>query len=160
VEAFTENVDILPTVLEIYGLHIPRQCDGRSLLPFLTGDTPHDWRTETHWEVDFRFIDLFPDLYPDRELGIAYDDCCFNVIRDSRYKYIHFTALPPLFFDLQNDPDELHNLADDPDHAPLVLRYAQKMISWRMANDERTLTHLRAGPDGIVEKSLNSKNRA
>jgi arylsulfatase A-like enzyme len=154
VEVFTENIDILPTVLELYGLDIPRQCDGRSLLPFLTGETPSDWRTAAHWEVDFRFIDLFPDLCPGRELGIAYDECCFNVIRDARYKYIHFTALPPLFFDLQNDPDELQNLAGDPAYAPLVLSYAQKMLSWRMTNDERTLTHLKVGPDGVVERNV------
>jgi arylsulfatase A-like enzyme len=103
--------------------------------------------------VDFRFIDLFPDLCPDRELDIAYDECCFNVIRDAHYKYIHFTALPPLFFDLHNDPDELHNFAEDPAYANLVLSYAQKMLSWRMANDERTLTHLKAGPDGMVERN-------
>lgn len=154
VDAFTENVDILPTILELYGLGIPRQCDGRSLLAFLSGESPSDWRAEAHWEVDFRFIDLFPELCPDRELGIAYDECCFNVIRDGRYKYIHFTALPPLFFDLQNDPDELHNLIDDPAYTNLVLTYAQKMLSWRMANDERTLTHLKAGPAGMAERMV------
>ena len=153
VDAFTENVDILPTVLELFDLDVPRQCDGRSLVPFLTGSAPSDWRAEAHWEVDFRFIDLFPDLCPDRELDIAYDECCFNVIRDAHYKYIHFTALPPLFFDLHNDPDELHNFAEDPAYANLVLSYAQKMLSWRMANDERTLTHLKAGPDGMVERN-------
>jgi arylsulfatase A-like enzyme len=75
------------------------------------------------------------------------------VIRDSRYKYVHFTALPPLFFDLQKDPDELHDLADDAAYASLVLAYAQKMLSWRMANDERALTHLRVGPGGVIERT-------
>ncbi len=76
------------------------------------------------------------------------------MIRDAHYKYVHFTALPPLFFDLQNDPDELHNLADDPVYAKLVLAYAPKMISRRMANDERTLTHLKVGPEGAVERNI------
>jgi hypothetical protein len=26
-----------------------------------------------------------------------------RVLRGERYKYVHFTALPPLFFDLQED---------------------------------------------------------
>ena len=33
VESFTENVDIMPTMLEALGLDIPVQCDGRSLAP-------------------------------------------------------------------------------------------------------------------------------
>ena len=35
VESFTENVDIMPTMLEAIGADIPLQCDGRSLRPFL-----------------------------------------------------------------------------------------------------------------------------
>jgi hypothetical protein len=67
--------------------------------------------------------------------------------------FVYFAALPPLFFDLQNDPTELHNLAVDPSYAPLILEYAQKMISWRMTSDERTLTHMMVGPGGLAERS-------
>ena len=85
----------------------------------------------------------------DKELGLAYEECTFNVIRDARYKYVHFTAMPPLFFDIQNDPEELYNLADDVTFSGLMLAYARKMLSRRMANDERTLTGMRVGPKGL-----------
>lgn len=143
VDAFTENVDILPTILDIFGADIPIQCDGRSLVPFLRGKTPQKWRTEAHWEVDFRYKE---------GLDIDFNSCCFNVIRDDHYKYVHFAAMPPLLFDLRNDPDELHNLAGDPAYTEMLLEYAQKMLSWRMVNDERTLTHMRAEPEGMVER--------
>jgi len=143
VDAFTENVDILPTILDIFAADIPVQCDGSSLVPFLLGETPEKWRTEVHWDVDFRYME---------ELDIDFDACCFNVIRDDHYKYVHFAALPPLFFDLRNDPDELHNLAANPAFTELILKYAQKMLSWRMVNDERTLTHMLAEPEGMVER--------
>jgi arylsulfatase A-like enzyme len=133
----------LPTVLDIFGADIPVQCDGNSLLPFLQGKTPQKWRTEAHWEVDFRYKE---------GLDIDFNSSCFNVIRDDRYKYVHFAAMPPLFFDLRRDPDELHNLADDPAYTDLLLEYAQKMLSWRMAHDERTLTHMLAEPEGMVER--------
>lgn len=45
-----------------------------------------------------------------------------------------------VFFDLQTDPNEFHNLADDPGYTSLVLEYAQKLISWRMHHDDRALT--------------------
>ena len=83
---------------------------------------------------------------------MAYEECAFNVIRDAHYKYVHFAAMPPLFFDIEKDPEELHNLADDPTFTGLMFEYARKMLSWRMANDERTLTGMRAGPKGISER--------
>ncbi len=153
VDRFTENVDILPTILDLFGADIPVQCDGHSLVPFLRGKTPKKWRSEVHWEVDFRNMRVtFPDAFPEKELGIDFEACSFNVIRDEHYKYVHFAALPPLFFDLKNDPDELHNLADDPAFTGLLLTYAQKMLSWRMVNDERTLTYMLVGPNGVTER--------
>ena len=74
-----------------------------------------------------------------------------NVIRGERYKYVHFTTLPPLFFDLEEDPEELRNLAGEPAYQDLVLEYAQKMLSWRMAHDERRLANTLVTPSGPVE---------
>ena len=153
VEEFTENVDILPTLMDVFGARIPRQCTGSSLAPFLRGQTPENWRTEVHWEVDFRHMDVSAHYAPpDLTLGIEREECVFSVIRDADYKYVHFARLPPLFFDLQNDPDELHNLAADPAYLEQVLEYARKMMSWRMINDERTLTHMIVDLDGVVER--------
>ncbi len=70
----------------------------------------------------------------------------------ARYKHVHFTALPALFFDLEEDPAELRNLADDPANRDLVLEYAQKMLSWRMAHDERGLANTFLAPTGPVER--------
>ncbi len=142
VDAFTENVDILPTSLDILEADIPIQCDGRSLVPFLVGETAEKFRTEVHWEVDFRY----------EELGIDFDECSLNVIRDEHYKFVHFAAMPDLLFDLKKDPEELQNLAEDPAYTAIALKYAQKMLSWRMVNDERTLTHMLVGPKGVVER--------
>ena len=76
--------------------------------------------------------------------------CTANIIRGERYKYVHFTTLPPLFFDLEEDPDEFNNLAADPAYQGLMLEYAGKMLSWRMEHDGRALTDLHLTPDGIV----------
>lgn len=151
VQDFTENVDIMPTMLDWLGLDIPNQCDGRSLIPILrTGITPPNWRDAAHWEFDFR--DVAEGEQMESELGLTQHQCTLNVLRDERYKYVHFTNLPPLFFDLEKDPGELHNLSNDPEYLPKVLEYAQKMLSWRMNHDEQTLTHVALTEDGIVER--------
>ncbi len=146
VEHFTETIDSFPTIMEWLGLPIPRQCDGSSLLPFARGAAPSDWRREVHYEFDFR--DVFYSK-PETSLGLDMDACSLAVIQDQRYKYVHFAALPPLFFDLAADPHQLVDRAADPACAGLVRDYAQKMLSWRLHHAERTLTHHRATPQGL-----------
>ena len=51
---FTENVDVMPTICALTGVDVPAQCDGRSLVPFLDGRSPDDWRDAAHWEFDWR----------------------------------------------------------------------------------------------------------
>ena len=149
VAEFTEAVDLMPTVLDWLGLEPPPQCNGRSLLPFIVGRSPAGWRREVHWEYDFSDI---VDLDPESALGLDSDQCSLNVIRDQRYKYVHFTALPPLFFDLEKDPGQFNNLADDPVHLPLVLAYGRKLLSWRMEHNERSMTRSFITENGVFER--------
>ncbi len=107
------------------------------------------WRTEAHWEFDFRDP---ADDSAERALGLTMHQCALNIVRGERYKYVHFTNLPPLFFDLQKDPNEFTNLASDAECAPMVLEYAQKLLSWRMNHDEQTLTHITLRDDGPITR--------
>ncbi|MGC2276340.1 MAG: sulfatase/phosphatase domain-containing protein, partial [Candidatus Binatus sp.] len=150
VSSFTENVDIMPTMLEAIGAEIPLQCDGASLAPFLEGaGLPGKWRTEAHWEFDFRDP---ADDSAERALGLTMHQCTMNIVRGERYKYVHFTNLPPVFFDLKTDPDEFVNLARAASHASRVLEYAQKLLSWCMNHDEQTLTHITLRDDGPITR--------
>lgn len=149
--AFTEIIDIMPTMLEWLDIDIPVQCDGLSLVSAIRrGKFPQHWRGEAHWEFDFRDVPEGENM--ENELNLTQHQCTLNVIRDQRYKYVHFTNLPPLFFDLKEDPNEMVNEADNPDYLPLVLAYSQKMLSWRMNHDEQTLTHLALTDDGVVSR--------
>jgi arylsulfatase A-like enzyme len=146
VALFTETIDTMPTILEWLDLPVPRQCDGRSLLPFCEGALPADWRTEVHYEFDFR------DLHytrPESSLGVPMDKCALAVVQDEAFKYVHFAALPPLFFDLENDPGQFVNRAGDPAYAARMGEYAAKMLDWRLGFAERTLTGYRSSPQGL-----------
>lgn len=151
IDRFSENVDIMPTLLEWLNIERPGQCDGHSLMPFINHNVaPSGWRNEVHWEYDFREI-LKPTV--EEALGIGQHQCALNVIRDENYKYVHFTALPPLFFDLRADPDEFHNRAQEPKYRGRVLEYAQKLISWRMNHDDRALTETYLSACGPVTRA-------
>jgi arylsulfatase A-like enzyme len=152
VDAFTESIDIMPTILSWLGAEPPVECDGASLLPFIEGETPQAWREEAHMELDFRTTPNLSGFDAETALGLKPDDCQLGIIRGKRWKYVHFAALPPLLFDLENDPTEMNNLAQDPKHASVVLDCAQRMLSWRMRFAERTLTNLHLWREGVLDR--------
>ncbi|WP_169569704.1 alkaline phosphatase family protein [Sneathiella limimaris] len=145
IEEFSESIDIMPTILECLGAKPPAQCDGISLLPLMRGDKPENWRDAVHWLYDFRDIEHGD---PETALGLDHDECNLLVYRDQNFKYVHFASLPPLLFDLVNDPDETRNLAEEPDYQAVVLDYAQKLLSWRMKNEFGALDRYVVSDDG------------
>ncbi|GLQ06594.1 alkaline phosphatase family protein [Sneathiella chinensis] len=147
VDAFTESVDIMPTILDLIGRDVPLQCDGHSLGDWISGETPVKWRSAVHWLFDFRDIE---HREPETLLDLSHDECSLLVLRDDRFKYVHFAALPPLLFDLVNDPDECHNLAEEPDYQAVVLLYAQRLLSWRMSHEFGALDKHLATSDGMI----------
>ena len=147
-DRFTENVDVMPTVLSWLDLPVPIQCDGRSLLPLVRGDATASWRDAAFWEWEFR--DPIGG-WAERSLGITMDQCAISVLRDAHGKYVHFTGLDPLFYDLDADPDELVNRAGDPAYAATVLGYAQRMLSHRMEHVDQTLTGMVVTAAGVLD---------
>ena len=155
IDAFTESVDLMPTMLGWLGMDVPAQCDGRSLLPFVEGKTPARWRTEAHMELDFR-AGPYGGLDAEKELSLEPDECQLAIVRSERWKYVFFAALPPLLFDLQNDPWEMNDLSRDPAHQGTMLEMAHKMLSWRLIHQEHVLTNLHNGPQGVEDRSRRS----
>jgi arylsulfatase len=107
----TELRDVLPTFLDAAGAPIPDHLDGKSLLELVRGNIK-DWHP---------FIDL--------EHAMCYNQDHWNALTDGKIKYIYyaFDGREELF-DLTKDPNELHNLADDPTHNGTLLQWRQRMV--------------------------------
>lgn len=145
VDAFTENVDLFPTICDAIGAPIPAQCDGLPLTPFLRGETPPWWRDAAHWEFDWR--DVLLEL--GREDGWPWnrrlEQLHLATVRDDRGMYVQFGDGSWRCFDLATDPTgrtELHDPAR-------VLGYAQQMLLWRSRHADRTHTHMLVKDGGI-----------
>jgi len=126
VEAFTENVDVLPTLAELLGQDVPLQCDGRSLVPFLEGADPEGWRTAAHWEYDWRDVLTGPTRYGGGRLPDL-ERCNLAVLRTTTHAYVHFGDGTWRCFDLVADPT-WRTTTEDP---AVVLPLAQELLSWR-----------------------------
>jgi len=105
------NIDIAPTILELAGITNPDWKDwvqGRSLVPFMEGTPPTDWRKD--WLYEYFEYPGNEQVRPQRG------------VRTDRYKLIHYFLPPQEFelYDLQEDPGELHNLYGDPRYAKLT----------------------------------------
>ncbi|MFQ5623514.1 MAG: alkaline phosphatase family protein [Paracoccaceae bacterium] len=149
VDAFTETVDVTPTILDWLGIPVPVAMNGASLLPFLAGRTPVDWRDSISIELDFGDPET-PTAWQE-EMGLTLREANLAILRENRFKLIHFNGgYPPLLFDLENDPDEMRDLAGDPEHADTVLRLTRKMLDHRMRNADHTLSDMKITPHGTV----------
>jgi arylsulfatase A-like enzyme len=135
VDAFTENVDIFPTMCELLGADIPRQCDGRSLVPFLDGGTPDEWRDAAHWEFDWRLFQpgATTSRWPDDRRGARHN---LAVRRTVDSAYVQFADGRSLLYDCLVDP-HWQTPIDDPLRA---LDHARAMLAWRAEHTDRTLT--------------------
>jgi arylsulfatase A-like enzyme len=91
------NIDNAPTVLDLAGLPIPQDMQGKSLVPILKGETPSDWRTSLY----YHYYEFAPNHWVLPHYGI----------RTEQYKLIsYYTINEWELFDLKKDPDEMENL--------------------------------------------------
>lgn len=117
VEKMVQNIDIAPTVLEAAGLKIPAEMDGISILNLLRG------RQETRRDA------IFYEYYWERNFP---QTPTVHAIRTDRYKYMHYHGIwdADELYDLHNDPTEMNNLIDDPDHKELVKQLNKRLFDW------------------------------
>jgi arylsulfatase A-like enzyme len=147
VHAFTEHVDLMPTLLEMAGVPVPLQCDGHTLSGFLHGKAPARWREAVHYEHDIGDLETG---WHRVELGLDDHACGVAVRLDATHALVQFAALPPLLFDHAVDPDWLVDRAADPPLAGIRADMAGGMLSWRMRYADRRLSSALLTPSGPV----------
>jgi arylsulfatase A-like enzyme len=142
-QALAESVDIVPTLLDVYGgPPVPHVVDGLSLRPWLFGQTPSRWRDCVVSEYDFSFQDARI------ELQTAPRDAWLRMIFDGRWKYVLAEGCRPLLFDLLNDPHELRDLGTSAldEHVQARARLHERLFQWARQPRQRVTV-----PDGLIE---------
>jgi arylsulfatase A-like enzyme len=108
VEAMTENIDLCPTFEQLGGAPIGAHVDGHSLLGLLHGRPARGWRRDVL--VEHHGPDITP-LDPDLPTRGAGNPPSYEALRTPESLYVEYDNGEREFYDLRNDPFELHNLA-------------------------------------------------
>lgn len=132
-DKLVESIDLAPTFLEVAGgTARPHILEGRSLTPFLHGKKPEKWRSYAISENDY-------GITPAMEaLATQVDDPRQFMVVTQRWKYIHAEGFRPMLFDLDGDPDELHDLGTDPAHGDVRAEMAAHLSDWARRLSQRT----------------------
>jgi len=110
VDAPVSTMDVTPTLADLVGIdlgEVTPWTDGESLVAIAAGG--------------------------DRQIPVRIEYAAEGSIaplvalREGRFKYVHCEVDPPQLFDLDADPNELVNLADDPAHAETAARFAERV---------------------------------
>jgi arylsulfatase A-like enzyme len=118
-------LDLPETFLQVAGLPVPADMQGRSLLPLFQNQRPADWRTSFYYHYY-----EFPQPHHVRpHRGVVTD----------RYKLVHYYG-PDLdeweLLDRQVDPLELKSFHTDPAYAPVVADLKQELDRLRVQFDD------------------------
>lgn len=132
-DELVEAIDLLPTFLDALGAPPqPHRLEGRSLMPFLRGAQPDNWRRFAISEYDYSLLPAAGAL------GVAVSDARLFMVADRRWKYVHAVGFRPMLYDLERDPDELVDLGADPAHDAERARLRVALDRWGLRLSQRT----------------------
>jgi arylsulfatase A-like enzyme len=131
---FVEAIDVVPTILDALSLDPAEHLvEGRSLLPLTRGSLAHPWRDAVVSELDWTFRGAR------RRLGHPTGQHHAWMLRDARWKYVHWTSgHRPQLFDLAADPEEFHDLGADPAHEGVREAMRERLLGWFTGLKRRT----------------------
>jgi len=132
-DALVESIDLAATFVEAAGGEVPGHIiEGRSLMPWLHGETPESWRDYVISEYNYSVTPMC------KALGVSTGDARLFMVYDGRYKLIHAEGgFRPMLFDTESDPDEFHDLGGKPDHEAIVARLYEQLAQWSRRNSQR-----------------------
>ena len=120
-DAIVSNLDFPETFLEVAGVDVPSDMQGRSLLPIFKGTTPRDWRTNFYYHY-----------YEGLPTGGAHAVARHYGVATGRYKLIHYYIDKEWeLFDLETDPYEMRSVYGHEDYAAVQADLERQLADLR-----------------------------
>jgi arylsulfatase A-like enzyme len=140
------SVDTMPTLLSLCGLDIPASVQGTSFLSNLEGDeTPA--RDAVFYEINKELEG--PERFPIPERGV----------RTAQWLFCRTQEKPKLLIDLQKDPEEHHNLIDDPAYAGRIEALDKLLAEHMKATDDDWSAEAVFPPENFITHEEKAKKQ-
>lgn len=138
-----EQVDVLPTILDLLDVKTPFGVQGRSFAPCLSG------RRAEHKDALFGEVcppwiyNPFADYDAMENHHGSWEKTPFNVIgdftksiRERDLRYTWYATGEEELYNHRTDPHELHNLASDPAYAAEKARLKLRLLEWAVRSED------------------------
>jgi iduronate 2-sulfatase len=102
-DSLAEAIDLFPTLAEWAGLPVPAHCQGVSLMPVLRNPS----------------VRVRQDAYAFRGDG--------HLLRTERWAYLQYNGGGSELFDMEADPHQFTNLAEDPGHSAVLSELKERL---------------------------------
>jgi arylsulfatase A-like enzyme len=124
-----QNIDYAPTFLDLCGIPVPEDMHGVSMLPLLRGEQPKNWRDALY----YHFHEFPAEHAVKRHYGV----------RTDRYTLIHFYEDIDVWelYDLQNDPQQLHNIYGQPGTEKITKRLKKRLVKLQEEYADPAIEH-------------------
>jgi arylsulfatase A-like enzyme len=119
----TDSTDLMPTLLELAGHQIPKQAQGQSLVPFLTG------QGDMSEARQYTFCERVRGN-PNGSRRVMQGTGGAFMIRGKGSKFIRYNEGQEYLYNLIKDPGETNNVANEPDYRSHRNKLAAEMDKW------------------------------
>ena len=116
---FVSLADFGPTFLDAAGLSSPTAFAGQSLLPLCADDTPAAWRDA-----------LFFQSNGNETYGIQ------RSVLTEKWRFVYNGFDYDELYDLEQDPEQITNLARDPAYRPVIQALYEKLWTFGLAHED------------------------
>lgn len=141
------NTDFAPTFMDMAGLDVPKDMQGKSIVPLLKGRHPFGWR-------DSMYYRYYHDP-GDHNTRAHYGVCT------TRYKLIYYWKKDQWeLFDLEKDPYELRNVYNEPANSGLVAKLKKELYRLKKEVKDNDEFADKQPPNGVDPKPNAKRNQA
>ncbi len=141
-----ETVDLLPTILDLCGLPVPVNVQGRSFAPLLAGNRDRYVPREIVFaenampcvvgQLAMRGKKGYYDYTPGQGVdAIRHPEA--KMARTARWQLNYYATCDGELYDLDNDPGETRNLWADAGSAKIVGELKGSILDWMITADEK-----------------------
>lgn len=124
-ERVVRNIDFAPTFLDIAGVEVPDEVQGRSLRPLMENRDDPDWGEPLY----YHYYEYPGPHHVRPHYGV----------RTERYKLIYYYTIGEWeLFDLHRDPNELQNVVDAARYSEVVQDLKEELRALREQYDDTT----------------------